>query len=118
MRKEITVTITAMMVLLAGQSYAAAFMKYGDIAGESRFATDHKRWINLDSVNVSPQGVPSHAPEWNSSGFRAGDAFKQNAPFTFDRQPAVKPSFKHWTIDDAEDPKPAGLLIPAVQKIR
>ncbi len=61
---KLTIT-TMVLTMFCSQTYAAGFVKYEGIKGESMPAQDqnHKKWINLDSISMSLEKAPHYATE-------------------------------------------------------
>jgi hypothetical protein len=108
------------------------YIKIPDIDGESEARDGHKDWIELNSVTMAEgQGDADSAPAVRAgvrvaSGDVTGDGKgKERPPLAVRRAdgpgPAPAPSATGSAVRDVSsgvDPVPAGLLLPAVQKVR
>ncbi|MEH6625712.1 MAG: hypothetical protein V7739_04660 [Motiliproteus sp.] len=61
---KLTISIMV-LTMFCSQTYAAGFVKYDGIKGESIPAQNqnHKKWINLDSISMPLEKAPHYATE-------------------------------------------------------
>ena len=140
MTDQMKIVITALVLtLVSAQGYAAGYMKFEGVKGESRAAHDskHDKWINLDSAGWAKEqaGVreherrveridtrmeePRHEMHWDNvrNEKSADDRPTEEVSFYFNKIKHEQPG-KERRIAAPKPEQPAGLLLPAVQKIR
>jgi hypothetical protein len=131
---SMALTSAAMVLATAGPAQARpVYMKLGDIKGESATDRDHSGWIEILSMRLAPEpasptassgGVQVATGDVNGDGAAdrkdprhgsdasAGKGTERAAGVGGGAMPSVKGAIA------APEPVPAGLLLPAIQKIR
>jgi hypothetical protein len=112
-----SVALGAALIVAAGPAQARpVYMKLGDIKGESATARDHSGWIEILSMRLKPE--PATSSTAGGVKVATGDVTGDGAAARPGVGGGAMPSVKGKATPAAPEPVPAGLLLPAVQKIR
>ena len=136
MNDQLKMAIAAIVLtLISAQGYAAGYMKFDGVKGESQAAKDdkHDKWITLDSVSLSkgqarlrdnqrkPRRIdaPRREMAWDNVGHQksADDRPTEEVSFYYNKIRHGYSKQDH-RLDAPNTPQPDALLVPAMQKVR